>query len=125
MLLIQVLYVAAGFVALSAGSLQLRKLLKRKNSDEFNLGTWLMWTCTQTVTTTYAITLGDPLFALISGSWVTFYLSMSILVIRYSSSPHTLFKSILPLNHSAHTAVPIEIAPDNGSPLDLSPEPSA
>lgn len=124
MLPIQVLYIAAGFIALSAGALQLSKLLKKKNSDEFNLGTWLMWTGTQTITTAYAITLGDPLFAFISGSWVSFYLVMSILIIRYSSSHKTLFTSVPSFHHHHSAAMPIEVAPDSASPLELATEPT-
>lgn len=124
MLTIQVLYIIAGFVALSAGGFQLAKLLKKKNSDEFNLGTWLMWTGTQTITTTYAITLGDPLFAIVSASWVTFYLFMSILIVQYSSSHKTLFKSIPHGHLKTGGALPVEVAPDNGSPLELAAEPT-
>lgn len=120
---IQFLYVVAGFIALSAGALQLSKLLKKKNSDEFNLGTWLLWSGTQSITTLYALSLGDPLFTFISASWVTFYLTMSVLIIRYSSSRQTLFKSI---SHShqqkTSAAIPVEVAPDNASPLELSNE---
>lgn len=122
MIPIQLLYIVAGFIALSAGGLQLAKLLKKKNSDEFNLGTWLLWSGTQSITTLYAISLGDPLFTLVSASWVTFYLSMSVLIIRYSSSRQTLFKSVRTSPHDASTAVPVEVAPDSASPLELSNE---
>lgn len=119
MLPLQILYMISGFVALSAGGLQLSKLLKKKNSDEFNLGTWMMWTGTQTVSTTYAIHLGDPLLVFIGASWVTFYLMMSVLIIRYSSSRHTLFKSVRPYSRHADIPLPIEVAPDNATPLEL------
>jgi len=122
MLPLQILYTVSGFIALSAGALQLSKLLKKKNSDEFNLGTWLMWTGTQSVSTTYAISLGDPLLVIISGAWVTFYLMMSVLIIRYSSSRYTLFKSVRPYNKAEDVPMPIEVAPDSGSPLELATE---
>ena len=124
MLPIQVLYIAAGFIALSAGSLQLFKLLKKKNSDEFNLGTWLMWSCTSSVSTMYAISLGDPFFTMISASWVSFYVSMSVLIIRYSSSRQTLFKSVSVGGHKTLQALPVEVAPDSASPLDIAAEPA-
>jgi hypothetical protein len=125
MLPLQILYIASGFVALSAGGFQLSKLLKKKNSDEFNLGTWLMWTGTQAVSTTYAVSLGDPLLVVMSAAWVSFYLMMSVLIIRYSTSPHTLFKSVRPYNRAKDVGMPIEIAPDAASALELTAEPVA
>lgn len=118
---LQILYILSGFIALSAGALQLSKLLKKKNSDEFNLGTWLMWTGTQGVSTAYAVSLGDALLVTISSAWVTFYLMMSVLIIRYSSSSRTLFKSVKTTAQS-DTPMPIEVAPDSGSPLELATE---
>lgn len=124
MLPLQILYTVSGFIALSAGALQLSKLLKKKDSDEFNLGTWLMWTATQTVSTTYALSLGDPLLVVMSGAWVTFYLMMSILIVKYSSSRATLFKSVRKSDKVSDIPMPIEVAPDGASPLELATEPS-
>lgn len=124
MIPIQLLYIVAGFIALSAGAFQLSKLLKKKNSDEFNLGTWLLWSGTQSITTMYALSLGDPLFTFISASWVTFYLSMSVLIIKYSSSRQTLFKSVRTAHTEPSSATPVEVAPDSASPLELSSEPT-
>jgi len=90
--LLQILYALSGIVALSAGGFQLAKLLKHKNSDDFNFGTWLMWAITQTITTTYAIVVvGDPLYIGVSGGWAAFYIVMSVLIVHYSSSPAALF----------------------------------
>lgn len=121
MIALQVLYMISGFVALSAGGLQLSKLLKKKNSDEFNLGTWMLWTCTQSVSTAYALHLGDPLLVFIGASWVTFYLMMSVLIIRYSSSHHTLFKSVRPYNRHADEPLPVEVTTDATVALDPLP----
>ncbi len=125
MLPLQILYIISGFIALSAGGFQLSKLLKKKNSDEFNLGTWLMWTGTQTVSAAYAISLGDMLLVFTSVAWVTFYFMMSVLIIRFSSSHHTLFKSVRPYNKADDTPMPlpIEIAPDSAEQLELTTEP--
>ncbi|MGH7218423.1 MAG: hypothetical protein ACREGE_03235 [Candidatus Microsaccharimonas sp.] len=124
MLPLQILYITSGFIALSAGGFQLSKLLKKKNSDEFNLGTWLMWTGTQGVSAAYAISLGDILLVFTSVAWVTFYLMMSVLIIRFSSSHYTLFKSVRPYNkaHDAPMPLPIEIAPDSAAQLELATE---
>lgn len=116
---LQIIYIISGFVALSAGAFQLTKLLKKKNSDEFNLGTWLMWAATQSISTTYAVSLGDALLVVMSSAWVTFYALMSVLIIRYSTSRATLFKSIPPAQAAtppAHeqplTDVAVEVAPE-------------
>ncbi len=119
MLPLQIIYVVSGFVALSAGAFQLTKLLKKKNSDEFNLGTWLMWACTQSVSTAYAVSLGDPLLVAMSGAWVTFYAFMSVLIVRYSSSRATLFKSV----PSPHPVTVTTEQPLTDVTLDVSPEP--
>jgi len=121
--LLPLLYALSGIIALSAGGFQLSKLLKTKNSDEFNLGTWLMWTATQAVSTTYAVVVvGDPLYIGISGGWAAFYFMMSILIIRYTSSPKTLFKSVGPAHRPVKVALPIEVAPDSAQAA-LEPEP--
>ena len=124
MLPLQILYITSGFIALTAGGFQLSKLLKKKNSDEFNLGTWLMWIGTQGVSAAYAISLGDLLLVFTSVAWVTFYLMMSVLIIRFSSSHHTLFKSVRPYNKSHDAPMPIEIAPDSAIQLELTTEPA-
>lgn len=116
---LQIIYTISCFVALSAGAFQLTKLLKKKNSDEFNLGTWLMWTGTQSVSTIYATSLHDTLLVIMSSAWVTFYALMSMLIIRYSTSRATLFKSIPPsqaptppASEQPLTDVTVEVAPE-------------
>lgn len=83
MLTIQILLIISSLVALAAGIPQMIKLVKTKNSDEFNLGTWSMWIGTQSVSTVYALSIGDLLLLCINFSWVLFYLSMAALIVKY------------------------------------------
>ena len=84
MLLIQILLTLSAIVAIGAGIPQLIKLVKTKNSDEFNLGTWAMWIATQSVSTAYSISIKDPLLITINAAWVLFYFVMTVLIVRYS-----------------------------------------
>lgn len=84
MLILPILLTISALIALGAGIPQMIKLIKTKNSDEFNLGTWGMWVGTQTVSTAYAISIGDGLLMAINSAWVLFYLAMAFLIIKYS-----------------------------------------
>ena len=84
MIIIQLLLILSALVALAAGIPQMVKLIKTKNSDEFNLSTWAMWVATQSVSATYALSIGDPLLLAINSAWVLFYLVMAMLIIKYN-----------------------------------------
>ncbi len=84
MLVIQILLTLSALVALGAGIPQMIKLVKTKNSDEFNLSTWGMWVGTQTVSTAYAISIGDGLLMAINSAWVLFYFVMAVLIVKYN-----------------------------------------
>lgn len=81
---VAILLTFSALVALSAGVPQMIKLVKTKNSDEFNLGTWMMWVGTQSISTAYAISIGDMLLMTINCAWIAFYLTMTALIIKYS-----------------------------------------
>lgn len=81
---IQILFIMSSLVAVSAGIPQMVKLIKTKNSDGFNISTWTMWIGTQGVSTLYSFSIGDPLLMTINMCWITFYATMSTLIIRYS-----------------------------------------
>ena len=84
MLALQIIVTISALIALGAGVPQMIKLIKTKNSDEFNVGTWGMWVATQSVSTIYAISIGDSLLIAINAAWVFFYLIMAGLIIKYS-----------------------------------------
>lgn len=100
MLILQTLLILSALVALGAGIPQMIKLIKTKNSDEFNLGTWTMWIATQSVSTAYAISIGDALLMSINAAWVLFYLTMSALIVKYS--PRRLQKQAVAIAPEMH-----------------------
>ena len=81
--LIEVTYIAAAIIALSAGVPQLRQLFLTKASDEFSLSTWCVWLSTQCVTLAYVTTLKNVLMMLVSLAWVGFYAAMVLMIIYY------------------------------------------
>lgn len=46
MIILQLIVTIATLVAIGSGIPQLLKLMRLKNSEEFNVGTWLMWCAT-------------------------------------------------------------------------------
>lgn len=84
MLPIQMIMTVSATVALSAGVPQMVKLVKTKRANDLNLSTWMMWVVTQSVSTAYAFSINDKLLMTINLAWVTFYATMTFLIIRYS-----------------------------------------
>lgn len=83
MTIIHLLYAIAATVAIYACLPQLRKLTQTKQSDEFSLSSWVIWLVTQGVAVIYAITISDPLYAVVSSVWLGFYGLMVALIIKY------------------------------------------
>lgn len=83
MLLLQIAVTCATVVAICAGIPQLRKLIRMKSSDEFNLGTWGMWVLTQVIFVSYAVAIKDPLLIGVNTAWIAFYGAMVVLIIYY------------------------------------------
>src|SRR5690606_20917751 len=80
---IEITYITAAIVALSAGIPQLRQLLISKASDEFSLSTWLIWLSTQCVTLVYVATVRNTLMIYVSLAWVLFHAAMVVLIVYY------------------------------------------
>jgi len=80
---IEIIYIAAAIVALSAGAPQLRQLLITKASDELSLSTWCVWLATQFVTLVYVSSLGNTLMVIVNTAWVSFYAAMVALILHY------------------------------------------
>lgn len=85
--MIEILYSAAGVVAISAGSTQVYQLVKTGRSDELSIPTWLLWLATQSVTTVYALTLEQPAFLFVSSLWTLLYVVMLGLIVYYRRYP--------------------------------------
>ncbi len=81
--LIEVLYLTAATIAIGACVPQLRQLIKAKASDELNLSTWVLWAMTQTITLVYVISIGNTLMTVVNTVWVSFYVAMAALIIKY------------------------------------------
>ncbi len=76
-------YLLAAFVAIGAGAPQLKKLIVTKRSDEFSLPTWIIWMLAQVVQLVYALSVNDKLYALVGAMWLSFYVLIVGLIIRY------------------------------------------
>lgn len=81
--LIEIIYVTAAILALSAGIPQLRQLLIAKASDELSLPTWCIWFITQLVTLAYVVSIGNVLMTVVNFAWVSFYAAMVSLIIHF------------------------------------------
>ncbi|MEO7904517.1 MAG: hypothetical protein ABIR91_01840 [Candidatus Saccharimonadales bacterium] len=83
MILIEILYTTAAVVAISACIPQVLQLWRLKRSDELNLQSWTTWTFTQMVTLVYVISIGNVLMSVVNLVWVSFYVCMTVMIIRY------------------------------------------
>ena len=81
---LQILFMLSAFMALGAGIPQMIKLIKTKNSDEFNLSTWAMWIVTQSISTAYVLSIHDYILLTVNVAWVAFYVAMSSLIVKYN-----------------------------------------
>lgn len=80
---IEVIYIAAAVIALSAGIPQLRQLFITKASDELSLSTWTIWFMTQLATLWYVMSISNALMMVVNFAWVSFYAAMVGLIIHY------------------------------------------
>ena len=90
--LVEIVYITGAFIALCAGASQLRQLLVTKASDELSLPTWLTWLGTQCTALLYTVSIGNTLMVIVNCAWITFYLFMVILIVRFRTRP--LLKSV-------------------------------
>lgn len=81
--IIGIVYIIGVIVAISASVPQVTRLYRTKQSDEFQLSTWVTWTVTQTTSLIYVASIGNLLMTLANICWVSFYIVMSCLIIRY------------------------------------------
>ncbi len=93
--IIEALYTLGVVVSIAASLPQIRQLVVTKASDEFNLSTWLAWAMTQAMTLVYVVSLQNPLMVIANIAWVSFYTTMSILIIRYRRPSKTPFRDVL------------------------------
>lgn len=92
--LLATLYILGAVIAIGAGIPQIRQLLAVRNSDEFELSTWLAWLGTQVISLAYVISLRQVLLAIVSACWVIFYAVMVGLIIHFK--PRAVWRLKLP-----------------------------
>lgn len=86
MKLIEILFTLSSTTALLASVPQVVQLWRTKASDELSFSTWSFWLGTQAVNLTYMIALGNHLLMFFSAAWLTFYIVMMVLIVRYRRS---------------------------------------
>lgn len=102
MQLFGILYIIAAIVAIGACVPQVTRLLRTKQSDGFYFRTWVIWAMTQMVTLLYVVSIGDWLMTAVNVVWVSFYVVMSVLILRY--------RFIRPVTDGASTPAPTLVA---------------
>lgn len=83
MKLIEILYSLSSSIAILASMPQVMQLLRTKASDELSFSTWSFWLGTQVVNLAYMTALGNHLLMFFSAAWLTFYVVMMVLIVRY------------------------------------------
>ena len=94
MQIIEIAYIAAALVSISAGAPQIRQLMVAKASDELSLPTWCIWLGTQLVTLAYVISIGNILMTLVAMAWISFYITMVSLIIHYRRRPGPILETV-------------------------------
>lgn len=83
--LIEITYLLASTASIVAMAPQVRRLLITKQSDELSLFTWLIWTVYQLISLIYSIAIHAIPFLVANVVWLTFYIVMVMLIIKYRS----------------------------------------
>jgi lipid-A-disaccharide synthase-like uncharacterized protein len=81
--IIFIIYLLATTASIAAGAPQLKRLVATKRSDEFSLVTWVIWLLAQVVQLIYALSVSDRLYAIVCILWLTFYIFIVSLIIKY------------------------------------------
>ena len=80
---IQTVYLFSSAVGILAMIPQIRKLIVVKQSDGLSLTTWVTWGCCQCVSFLYAISVGATAYTYVNVAWISFYVTMVFLIIKY------------------------------------------
>lgn len=80
---IELIYVTTTFVSIVTAFPQLKQLWLIKNSDEFNLLSWVAWLIAQLAALIYAISIASVPYLIVNLLWITFYAFMIGLIIKY------------------------------------------
>jgi uncharacterized protein with PQ loop repeat len=80
---IEIIYLLSSSIAVLAMIPQVKRLLITKQSDELSLGTWATWGCCQLISLLYAFSLRIEAYIIVGIAWMTFYVVMVSLIIKY------------------------------------------
>ena len=83
---IESIYFMSGLLAVCAGMPQLLKIVKTRSSEGFYVATWVFWVFSQSISLTYSIFIGAVSYMILNIIWIGFYISMVLLILRYSES---------------------------------------
>lgn len=83
---IELIYVTSMMAAIVTAFPQLRRLWVVKNSDEFNLASWIAWLVAQVAALIYAISIASVPYVIVNLLWIVFYTFMVILIFKYRDS---------------------------------------
>jgi uncharacterized protein with PQ loop repeat len=80
---IELTYITTSLASVFTAVPQLRKLWSIKNSDEFNLFTWVAWLVAQLSGLVYSISISSIPYLIVNILWVVFYVAMIGLILKY------------------------------------------
>lgn len=81
--IIEIAYLLMSVLSVVAMWPQIKQLLTTKQSDELNLGTWIIWGSYQVIALFYSIAIHAVPYIIANVAWVTFYVVMIGLIIKY------------------------------------------
>jgi hypothetical protein len=88
--IIEITYLALSVASVIAMVTQVKRLLITKQSDELSLATWVMWATYQASALVYSISLHAVAWLATNIAWVSFYVIMLALIIKYRKKAATV-----------------------------------
>jgi uncharacterized protein with PQ loop repeat len=86
---VELIYLITTFTSVFTALPQLKQLWRMKNSDEFSLFSWVAWCLSQIAALFYSITIHSIPYLLVNIAWISFYLLMISLIIKFRNNTST------------------------------------
>jgi len=80
---IEIIYLVTTFASVFTALPQVKQLLAMKDSDEFNLFTWVAWFLAQVAALFYSLSIHSLPYFMVNIAWISFYIAMISLIIKY------------------------------------------
>jgi uncharacterized protein with PQ loop repeat len=80
---VEIIYLVTTFISVFTALPQIKQLLAMKDSDEFNLFTWIAWCLAQVSALFYSISIHSTPYLMVNIAWIGFYIAMIGLIIKY------------------------------------------